>query len=55
MLARDRLAVFLLAVVEHDLGAERRGALALGPRRIGGMTITAGMPSSFAAAATPWA
>jgi hypothetical protein len=32
--ARDSLAVFPLAVVEYDLGAERGGALALGPRRI---------------------
>ena len=32
--ARDRLAVLALAVVEHDLGAERGGALALRPRRV---------------------
>ena len=32
--ARDRGAVLAVAVVEHDLGAERRGALALGPRRV---------------------
>ena len=33
-LLRDGLAVFARAVVEHDLGAQRRGALALGARRI---------------------
>jgi len=31
---RDGLAVFARAVVEHDLGAQRCGALALGTRRI---------------------
>ena len=32
--AGDRRAVLVVAVVQHDLGAERRGALALGRRRI---------------------
>jgi hypothetical protein len=32
--ARNRLAVLALAIVEHDLGAERRGALAFRSRRI---------------------
>ena len=30
----DRFAIIARAVVEHDFGAERRGALALGARRI---------------------
>ena len=30
----NRLAVFARAIVKHDLGAERRGAFALGARRI---------------------
>jgi len=33
--ARDRRAVFAAAIIEHDLGAERRGSLAFGARRIG--------------------
>ena len=33
--ARDRRAVFAPAIIEHDLGAERRGSLAFGARRIG--------------------
>ena len=33
-LARDRLAVLVFAIVQHHLGAERRGALAFGPRRV---------------------
>ena len=33
-LAGDRLAVLALAVIEHHFGAERRRALALGPRRV---------------------
>src|SRR5664280_2578912 len=33
-LRSDRRAIFRVAVVRHDLGAERRGALALEPRRV---------------------
>src|SRR6266581_4043202 len=35
-LAGDRLAVLMLAIVEHDFGAELGGALALGSRRVAG-------------------
>ena len=35
-LARDRFAVLTGAIVQHDFGAERSGALALGPRRVRG-------------------
>ena len=51
----DRLAGFGEAVVEDDLGAVAAGGLDLHPGASAGITMIAGMPSSLAASATPWA
>ena len=51
----DGFAVFLVAVVEHHLGAIALGALALGEGESAGITMVACMFRIFAAAATPWA
>ena len=54
--ARDRLAVVARPVVQHDLGAEGLGALALRPRRIAAASRSRPrIDRSFAAAATPCA
>ena len=52
---RDFLAALAVAIVVDDARAERARVLDLGARRIRGITMVAGTPSSRAAAATPWA
>jgi hypothetical protein len=54
-ISRAIASILAHAIIEHDLGAERDGALAQARGASDGITISAGMPSKAAAAATPCA